>query len=666
MGDKGSEDRATPEELPDLAFSVRNMDRSVPPAEDFYRYATGNWLRTHPVPADKSSWGAFGELAERNLALVHQILERAREVSAKSPPGPRRQAGELYASSIDTARRELSGFGPIESERAAIGRIDSVESLFGATARLHAQGISALFEPFSDPDLRESTRYALYLYQGGLSLPTREYYLSADLAHVRAAYRAHVERMFRLWGAAPDVAETDAGIVLELETDLAKASRARAELRDREKNYTRVATAELARRWPHLPLAEYLAIVGAERLPFVVVGQPEFLSAIEERLADRPLASWKVYLSWHLLHANAPYLHDAAESEDFAFFHRTLLGQSVPEPRWKRAARTVDAHLGEALGQLYVEQHFPAAAREKMAEMVRFLSAVFRDRLNHLDWMTETTRREALAKFDRFLPHIGHPQKFRDYSSVPIAPDDLVGNVRRAQQFEFRRQFDRLGGPVDRAEWRMTPPTVNAYFEPTQNEIFFPAGILQPPFFDPTMDDAVNYGGIGAVIGHEITHGYDDQGRKSDASGNLRDWWTDADAKEFADRARQVVELYSAAEPLPGQHINGELTLGENIADFGGVSIAFEALQRHLAEHPERRTTIDGLTPEQRFFVSWAQVWRANYTDAELKRRLLLDPHSPGRYRAVTPLVTFPAFHEAFGTAPAPSGRAATPLLRIW
>ena len=656
----------SPGESTRLGFSLSKMDRSVPPAEDFYRYATGRWLRENPVPPDKSSWSAFGELDERNLKLIHDILERARDEAAKSAAGPRRQVGEFYASAMDTARLEARRFQPLEPDRLRIDRIDGTNELLRTVAAFHASGLPGLFESFADPDLRESTRYALYLYQGGLSLPNREYYLGAEFEELRTEYRAHLARMLVLWGSEPGTAERDARTVLDLETELARSSRTQAELRDLEKNYTRVEVPEVATRWPGLPLPEYLTASGAGKVAYVVVGQPEFFSALERLLADRPLSDWKAYLRWHLLHAAAPYLPEAVDSEDFEFFHRRLLGQQAPEPRWKRAARTIDTNLGEALGQLYVEEHFPPSAREKMDEMVRFLCAVFHDRLEHLEWMTPATRREARTKFERFLAHIGHPAKFRDYSSVRVEPDDLFGNVRRAAAFDFRRRFDRLGGPVDRTEWRMTPSTVNAYFEPTQNEIFFPAGILQPPFFDPAMDDAVNYGGIGAVIGHEITHGYDDQGRKADADGNLRDWWTAEDAREFGARAKQVVELYGAVEPLPGIHLNGELTLGENIADFGGISIAYEALKRKLAEHPESRRTLDGLTPEQRFFISWAQVWRVNYTEPELRRRLLIDPHSPGRYRAVVPLETFPPFHEAFADGASEPRGPRKGLLRIW
>jgi len=379
------------------------------------------------------------------------------------------------------------------------------------------------------------------------------------------------------------------------------------------------------------------------------------------------LEDWKTYLRWHLLRATAPYLHTAAEEESFAFYGKILRDQPLQEPRWQRAARVSDAEIGEALGQLFVEKYFPPAARARMNELVENLKDVFRARLRKIDWMTDATRAKALAKFDRFTQKIGHPEKFRDYSSVEIRPDVYLGNVQRADHFETRRTLSRVGGPVDKTEWRMTPETVNAYFNPLQNEIVFPAGILQPPFFDMEMDDAVNYGAIGVVIGHEITHGYDDQGRKYDSDGNLNDWWTEADAKAFEARAQKVVDQYNAYEPLPGLHVNGRLTLGENIADLGGTSIAYEALQRALAKDLSKRKKVDGFTPEQRFFISLSQVWRTNCREAEVRRLITIDTHSPGQFRAIGPHANLQEFYDAFKIASGdPMWRAPELRAKIW
>ncbi len=462
-------------------------------------------------------------------------------------------------------------------------------------------------------------------------------------------------------------AASHAETVVRIETALATASRSRTELRDADKNYHRFSVAEIARREPALRWTEYLSARGAGRVPYVVVGQPEFFDAVNRLLGEVRVGDWKVYLRWHVLHRHAPYLHSAIEDEDFEFFHRRLLGQLQPEPGWKRAAMVIDRSIGEALGRLYVRRYFPPAARDRMVELVGDLKAIFRERLERVPWMTEETRARARAKFDRFTAKIGHPTRFRDYSRVRISRRDYAGNVRRAAAFEIQREIARVGAPVDRTEWYMTPPTVNAYFEPTRNEIVFPAGILQPPFFDGTMDDAVNYGGIGVVIGHEITHGYDDQGRKYDADGNLRDWWLPTDAKQFQERAQRIVDQYSEFEPLPGMRVNGELTMGENIADLGGVGLAFEALRRRLVDGRSSREPIDGMTPEQRFFLSYGQIWRSNVREAELRRRLTTDPHAPGRFRVVGPVSNLPEFWDAFGIAEgAPMRRPAPRRVSIW
>ena len=417
-----------------------------------------------------------------------------------------------------------------------------------------------------------------------------------------------------------------------------------------------------ASAWPR-----YFDASGLAKLPEVIVGQPEFFAALDQLVQERPLTDWKIYLRWHLLRGTAPYLHHAAEQESFAFYGTALRGQPEPEPRWQRAAHVVDGSIGEALGQLYVEKHFPPAARVRMNELIGHVRAVFRDRLQKLDWMSDGTRAKALAKFDRFTQKIGHPDKFRDYSKVTLRRDDYLGNIQRAARFETRRELARVGQAVDKTEWHMTPQTVNAYFNPLQNEIVFPAGILQPPFFDVDADDAVNYGAIGVVIGHEITHGYDDKGRQYDAEGNLNDWWTEQDAKEFDARAQKVVDQYAGYEALPGLKVNGKLTLGENIADLGGTSIAYEALQRALAKDPSKRRNIDGFTPEQRFFLSLAQLWRTNWREAELRRRITVDPHSPGQFRAIGPHVNLPEFYDTFGIkAGAPMWRAPELRAKIW
>ena len=648
-------------------FSVENMDRSVDPSADFYRFAAGNWLKNNPVPADKSRWSGFEELQERNWKLVRQILEDSAGGPSAPAHSPRREVGDFFVAAMDTNRIEKLGFKPIQADLKRIGRVTSTKALFELVADFHERGISGLFSDGVSPDAKNSSVYAFHLSQGGLGLPDRDYYLKDDFAKQRDEYRQHIARMLTLLGEKAAEAERHAALVLEIETALAKTSRTRVELRDPNANYNKFKVENFAATNSASAWLRYFDAAGLAKLSDVIVGQPEFFAAFDRMLKERPLSDWKIYLRWHLLRSAAPYLHQTVERENFAFYGTRLRGQPEPEPRWQRAAHVIDGSIGEALGELYVAKHFPPAARARMNDLIGNLRDVFRDRLKKLEWMSEGTRAKALAKFDRFTQKIGHPEKFRDYSKVSLRRDDYLGNVQRAAIFETRREIVRVGQPVDKKEWHMTPQTVNAYFNPLQNEIVFPAGILQPPFFDVNADDAVNYGAIGVVIGHEITHGYDDEGRKFDAEGNLSEWWTEKDAKEFDERAQKVVDQYSSYEALPGLKVNGKLTLGENIADLGGTSIAFEALQRALAKDPSKRKNIDGFTPEQRFFLSLAQLWRTNWREAELRRRITVDPHSPGQFRAIGPHVNLQEFYDAFGIKEgAPMWRAPEARAKIW
>ena len=629
-------------------FSTNYMDRAVSPGEDFFQFADGQWVKDNPIPADKSRWGGFSELAERNWFAIHKILDDAVKTPAASGT-PLRQVADFYASAMNTNQIEKLGLKPIKADLKRIDRLKNVHDLFALLGELHDSGASGMFGAGIGPDEKNSSIYALELGQGGLSLPDRDYYLKDSFAETRTKYRAHIEKMFTLLGEKPADAAAHADTVISVETELAKVSRSRVDLRDPNKNYNKFTTAELLAKYPALPLSVYFESQKIVLPEYEVVGQPEFFDALNRLVTTRPLSDWKTYLRWHVLHSSAPYLPAAFELENFAFFGKALSGQPEQEPRWKRSAHVIDGSIGEALGSLYVEKYFPAEARARMIELVGNLKAVYRDRIAAVPWMTEATRAKALAKFDRFTQKIGHPDKFRDYSSIDIRPDDYLGNVRRCEQFESHRESVRLGKTVDRTEWHMTPETVNAYYNPSDNEIVFPAGILQPPFFDLTMDDAVNYGGIGVVIGHEMTHGFDDQGRKFDGDGNLNDWWTEDDAKAFDARAQKVVDEFNGFEVLPGLHVNGQLTLGENLADLGGVNIAYEALQRALAKDPSKRVTIDGFTPEQRFFISFAQVWRINVREAEARRLATVDPHSPGKFRAIGAPMNLTEFDDAFG-----------------
>ncbi|HEV2519122.1 MAG TPA: M13 family metallopeptidase [Thermoplasmata archaeon] len=654
----------SPEAVP--RFSPSNLDRTADPTQDFYRFASGSWIDSHPIPADKSRWSAFDELSERNFTLLRTVLEDAAS-SKRAGRGPRSQVGDFFSAALDTDRRARQGIAPIRPSLGKIDAVRSVRDLPGVLGALHSQGGSGLFMTGVWPDEKDSRIYAFYIVQGGLSLPDRDYYLNARFSTVRRAYQRHIQRMLELAGDRPPEAHRATRWIMALETSLARASRSRVELRDPLKNYHRTTVQELDRQYPRLGWKQYLRTLGLRKTSYVVVGQPEYLASVDGLAGTVPLSQWKAYLRWNVVHGSAPHLDPSLEAEDFEFFHRRLLGQIEPEPGWRRAAMLIDRALGEALGRLYVERHFPPKTRARMVDLVRDLTVVVRDRLGRVPWMTDATRAKALEKFGRFTAQIGRPRRYRDYSSVRISRGDHLGNLRRAQAFEVRRKLRQVGTAVDRDEWDMTPPTVNAQFDPTRNEIFFPAGILQPPFFDPTLDDPVNFGAIAVVIGHEITHGYDDQGRKYDADGNLREWWSPEDAQEFLARAQRIVDQYSRFEPLPGVFLNGELTMGENIADLGGVSLAFEALQRRLADGRTPRRSVDGFTPEQRFFLSYAQMWRGNVRDDEAKRRITIDPHAPGRFRVNGVLANLPEFWAAFDVPPgAPMRQSEEHRVTIW
>jgi putative endopeptidase len=642
------------------------MDRSVDPSVDFYHFACGNWIKNNPVPADKARWGAFDELGRRNWELLHGLLGAAEADESAPAHSPVREVGDFFASAMDTNHIEKLGFEPLREDFARINALASMAELMRLVAAFHLEDVPAMFRTSVSPDDKNSSVYALEFSQGGLGMPDRDYYLSSSFAKQRGAYLLHIAKMLAMSGVFEDVAEVNAKKILDLETVLAIASKPRADLRDPVANYHKMATSEAEEKYPNLALAGFFEASEISAPAYLIVRQPDFFAALNA-LVEFPLEDWKVYLRWQVLRNAAPRLGAAAEAEAFHFNGSVLSGQPAQEPRWQRAARIVDGKIGEALGQLYVEKYFPAESRAGMNDLVNNLKGVFRGRLEKVSWMSEATRAKALAKFDRFTQKIGCPAKFRDYSSVEIRRDDYLGNVLRASAFESKRTLARIGKPVDKAEWGMTPSTVNAYFNPPENEIVFPAGILQPPYFDSTMDDAVNYGAIGVVIGHEMTHGFDDEGRKYDGDGNLNDWWTSEDGAAFEGRAQKLVDEYNGFEPLSGLHVNGKLTLGENIADLGGISIAYEALERDLAKYPEKRKNIDGLTPEQRFFISFAQIWRSNCREAESRRRITIDPHSPPQFRGVGPEVNRQEFYDAFGIKEgAPMWRAPDLRAIIW
>lgn len=657
------EDKAPPEPH----FSTKYMDTSVSPRQDFYKYADGTWLKQNPVPGDRFRWDAGAELQERNQFQLHQILnDAAADGSAKAGTSEQR-VGDFFKSAMDTNRIEKLGITPIESNLKQIDSIKNTKDMFKVIADLQKTGTGALFGVDVQPDAKNSSIYALQLSQGGLSLPDRDYYLSDNFASQRKAYVNYMTKMFTLEGQSPTDAAKNASTVMTIETELAQASRSLTELRDPIKNYNKESIDQLAQSNSSIPWKQYFSDLGVSKAPYAVVGQPEFFSAVDKMLKEHSIDQWKTYLNWQVLNGAAPFLNHEMEQEHFDFFGKTLNGQHQQQSRWKVAEGVIDSSIGEDLGKLYVDKYFPAESKAKMNELVNNLLSVYKDHLQHEDWMSDATKQKAIEKLDTYTKKIGYPDNFRDYSSLEIKPDDYFGNIERAGAFEMDRRLARVGQPVDTSEWDMTPPTVNAYYNPLGNEIVFPAGILQPPFFDPKMDDAVNYGGIGAVIGHEISHGFDDEGRHFDGKGNLNDWWTDGDAKAFAERAQKIVDQFNNIEPLPGVHINGKQTLGENIADLGGLAIAYDALERELQKDPSKRQMIDGLTPEQRFFISYAQTWRTNTRDEALRKQVTADVHAPGPARAVAPLENMQAFDDAFGIKPGdPMWRDTSIRAKIW
>ena len=645
-------------------FSVSYMAPNEDPTSNFYQYCNGNWIATHPIPEDKIRWGAFMEIAERNRYVLGKILEEC-AFSERWVDKTIQQLGSFYLSAMDTEKIDELKFEPIKEWAKRIEDIEEKDEMVSLISEFHRYGLDAMFSFSSDSDEKNSAIYAYYLEQGGLSLPNRDYYLIDSFESIRGQYKKHVANLFSLYGQSARDAEQSAETVFKIEALLAKSSRTPVELRDPERNYNKFLYDELDSIVPSIGITRYLLEIGLPEVKHIVIRQPEFFKNLGNMLDSISLSEWKTYLTWKLLHFASPFLHEEVRKEYFDFYERKLLGRKKPEKRWKQVVQLIDGQMGEALGKLYVQREFTDDSKRKMEEMVSDLKEAFKEKLEKLDWMSEKTKKIALEKFLKFNAKIGFPKKFIDYSSIDISPSDFFGNILRTNKFEIMRKIKRVNTPVDRELWEMSPPTVNAYFSPTKNEIVFPAGILQPPFFDPAMDDAVNYGATGGIIAHEMTHGFDDEGRKYDKDGNLKDWWSKVDADEFEKRAKSVVNLYEQLEALPGLHVNGELTLGENIADMGGVSIAYEALQKKLSRNPALRKNIDGLTPEQRFYISWSQSWRANVREEAIKWQVSNDPHSPDCFRGEIPAVIHLKFHEHFGSPITKNGKGKE-VITIW
>ncbi|MDX6497899.1 MAG: putative endopeptidase [Blastocatellia bacterium] len=629
-------------------FDLSSLDRSANACQDFNRFANGGWMDKNPIPAAYSRWGRFELLDEQNQNVLHGILDG---LIAKKKFGNRdeQKIADFYGSCMDEKNIEVEGIKPLESELRRIAQITDLVSLEDEIARLHAHRIPAVFGFGASQDYKDSTQIIAQVVQGGLGLPDRDYYTSdeAKSKATREEYARHVERTFELMGDSPERAAAEAKTVLSLETKLAEKSLTRVQRRNPEANYHPMIKTQLLEMTPDFDWSRYFRGIGLPEIGKVNVGQPDFFKAADKLLTNTPVDEWKTYLRWHLVNAASSTLSSKFVLESFNFNGKYLQGTTEMLPRWKRCVASTDRALGEALGKLYVAKTFTPAAKNRARMMVANLIAALRDDLATLSWMSQETRQKAIGKLEAYVRKIGYPDQWRDYEALQITRGAYYNNAVSAGEFDFKRNLVKIGKPVDRTEWGMSPPTVNAYYNPQFNEIVFPAGILQPPFYDPKADDAFNYGGIGAVIGHEMTHGFDDQGARFDANGNLVMWWTPDDYKKFTDRTNCVVHQFDSYEVEPGLHQKGPLVVGESVADLGGLTVAYAAYQRSLQGKP-RPKNINGFTPEQRFFLGWAQVWAQNIRPEAARLRTATDPHPLGRFRVNGPLSNMPTFASAF------------------
>ncbi|MBL7127827.1 MAG: M13 family metallopeptidase [Ignavibacteria bacterium] len=655
---------AQSENYPDIksGINLENLDPTVDPNGDFYQYSNGTWLKNNPVPPEYSRYGSWEQVIEGNNKVLKAILENAAYEIEPSKGSKFQKIGDLYFTAMDTVKIEEDGMKPLKEDLERINKIETIEDFQEVLAYLRNYWISPLFSFWAGQDSKNSENVIPQLYQGGLGLPDRDYYLKTDEKSnkLREQYVEHIAKMFELMGYEKTNAEKSAEKIIKIETRLAEASMTRVERRDPDATYHLMTLKELSELTPDFSWKTIFDGVGlTEDYYFengINVGQPDFFKEINVLMTDTEVSDLKDYLKWNMVRRNAYLLSSEFENEDFRFYNKVLRGTEKMQPRWKRSLRLINRTIGQLLGQFFVKERFKPEAKENALEMVDNILETFRERIMKLDWMGDETKVEALKKLDKFTVKIGYPDEWIDYSSLDIDRGSFFENVKRARNFSFKRVMDRIGKPVNRKEWFMNPQTVNAYYSSSKNEIVFPAGILQPPFFNAEVDDALNYGGIGTVIGHEITHGFDDQGRKFDAEGNRKDWWTKEDEERFKVRADKLVEQYNNYIAVDSLTVSGELTLGENIADLGGLTVSFAAFKKTLEGKPEE--LIDTFTPEQRFFLSFSQIWKSNIRPEELKLRLITDPHSPAVFRVIGPLSNMIEFKEAF------DGKDGDPMIR--
>jgi len=638
-------------------FDVSLLDTSLSPCTDFNGFVNAKWVAANPIPADRTRWGAFDELADKSLADQHTIAEKADQGADKATPGSvDQQIGYFYRAGMNEAAIEQAGDAPIRPKLESIAALKTPADVAAWLGRSFADGDLQVFAFYSNADFHDAKMRIAYAFQGGLGLPTPDYYTQAEYADLRAAYVAHIAKLFELTGLAAAQATTRANAALAFETELAKHSISRTDLRKPENQYHFVTVAQADAVTPHFDWGKFFQAQGVAPGKGFSLSQPGFFAAFDHLLATAPLDQWKAYLGFHVIDDGAPYLSKAFQDEDFAFNGKTLNGQPEQQPRWKRVIAATNTAMGQALGQLYVAAYFPPEAKARAKVLVENVRNALKARIQNVDWMSADTKAKALAKWEKFLPKIGYPDTWRDWAGLTIAPDGYYANAMAAAKFNYQYDMHKVGTPSDRTEWGMTPQTINAYYNPNDNTINFPAAILQPPFFYANGDDGINYGGIGAVIGHESSHGFDDQGSQFDGDGNNTNWWTPEDRAKFVARTDKLVKQFDAYAPLadqPDKHVNGRLTLGENIADLGGLNVAYDALQAALAANPDEASRkIDGYTEDQRFFMNWARVWRGSVREQRQLVLLNIDPHAPAKFRAIAPPSNMPAFARAFQCKP--------------
>ena len=626
-----------------------NMDTTVKPGDNFFMYANGAWLKNNPIPASETRWGSFNELQENNYKALHELLDEAAADKDAKKGSVAQKVGDLYRSGMDSATIDKAGITPLNDYFAKVDAVTDAKGIMDVIAQGYANGNGQLFGFYVGPDDKNVTENIAQFFQGGLGMPDRDYYFAKDerTSKIRDAYKKYLVTMLGLMGDDSSVAKKDADAIYKLEESLASASMTRVDMRDPYKLYNKYSLDGLNKLTPNIEWKNLFQNLKINNEDSCIVGMPKFFQAISAQLKATPIDVWKKYLKFHTFNDAAPYLASNIDNAHFDFYGKTVRGQQEQRPRWKRILDVVDGSVGELLGQMYVDKNFKPEAKQRMLELVNNLQETYAERIKRLDWMSDVTKQKALAKLNTFMKKIGYPDKWRNYDALSIEGNNYYKNAEAAAAFEYNYMISKLGKPVDKTEWQMTPPTVNAYYNPAFNEIVFPAGILQYPFFDFNADDAVNYGGIGAVIGHEMTHGFDDQGRQYDADGNLQDWWTPEDAKKFTEKADVVVKQFDGYTVLDSTHVNGKLTLGENLADLGGLAIAYEAFKK--TKQGKGDLKIDGFTPDQRFFLSWAQVWRASTRPEEIASRIMTDPHSPNEWRCNGPLSNMDEFYQAFG-----------------